>query len=61
MSDKPAILGGLPIFTAKAPMVRSLLPAFDEAFAAGVQDILQSGSSPRASICAILKKPWPGI
>jgi hypothetical protein len=57
MSDKPAILGGLPIFTAKAPMVRSLLPAFDEAFAAGVQDILQSGSSPRASICAILKKP----
>lgn len=43
MSDKPAILGGLPIFTAKAPMVRPLLPAFDEAFAAGMQGILQSG------------------
>src|SRR6266545_6460545 len=43
MSDKPAILGGLPIFAAKAPMVRPLLPAFDDEFAAGVQGIFQSG------------------
>src|SRR5215510_11701302 len=43
MSDKPAILGGLPVFAAKAPMVRPLLPAFDDEFAEGVQGILQSG------------------
>jgi len=43
VSDKPAILGGTPIFEAKIPIVRPKLPDFDDAFAEGVRGILTSG------------------
>ena len=43
MNDKPAILGGQPVFTAKIPIVRPMLPDFDDAFAEGVHGILGSG------------------
>ncbi len=40
MNDKPAVLGGLPVFTAKGPIVRPMLPDFDDEFAEGVHGIL---------------------
>jgi dTDP-4-amino-4,6-dideoxygalactose transaminase len=43
MNDKPAILGGQPVFAAKIPIVRPLLPDFDDAFAEGVHGLLGSG------------------
>lgn len=43
MHDKPAIVGGVPLFPAKVPIVRPRLPDFDHEFAEGVQGILKSG------------------
>lgn len=43
MIEKPAILGGVPAFEAKLPIVRPKLPTFDDAFAEGVHGILNSG------------------
>src|SRR5687767_7049735 len=43
MNDKPAVLGGQPVFAAKIPIVRPMLPDCDDAFAEGVHGILGSG------------------
>ena len=43
MNDRAAILGGLPVFAAKVPIVRPRLPDFDDEFAEGVRGILESG------------------
>lgn len=42
MSDRPALLGGRPEFERKVPIVRPVLPSFDE-MADGVRGILDSG------------------
>lgn len=42
MQQKPAVLGGSPTFKSKVPMVRPVLPRFEE-LAAGAEDILGTG------------------